>query len=579
MNIFPPRTQEKSEVRIIQTLTQGEQAAVASRKETVKKCLAKLGIPHDVDKTPNIAVLGSGGGLRAMIALYGTLTELKKYDLLECIMYLVGVSGSTWCMSALYKNEDWAEKVEALEKLQKETLVNGKWDLKKATEAALEASKDEHYSLTDFWSYFIVYKMLKELDERNLTEHKRSCENGKNPYPIYAAVDKHRYEGHHVGSWFEFTPHDAGAPGVGGGHSTAGYVETKLFGSLFRNGELSKKKKEKDITYLQGLWGSALASEREIKKEILGALLDLLKKDKEAYFKARELNPEYQALSFLCKAYEYILELQLSILDASAAAATGFFDLLENLLKVHSTSKSYKVLKEMRQSWTTADEKAKEEACLKLWEALHDDFGGVIKVISISPFQAIKNWIMLIHKTNVCILKWTWGSTDNFFHNDPDVKVPALKGKDVVSLIDAGLAINTAYPLILYPERNVKLILSFDFSSGDPFETITKAAEYCKVNGIKFPKIDEKDQQEKDNPLDCYIFKGEGLTIMHFPLFNRVNCPGKIDEYASTFKTFKLKYSDEEIEKLLTAAKMNVANNHQKILGEIKDIMGSPQRP
>ena len=53
-----------------------------------------------------------------------------------------------------------------------------------------------------------------------------------------------------------------------------------------------------------------------------------------------------------------------------------------------------------------------------------------------------------------------------------DVKVPNLKRKEVVSLIDAGLAINSGYPLVLDPERNVKLILSFDYSAGDPFEVI-----------------------------------------------------------------------------------------------------------
>lgn len=31
-----------------------------------------------------------------MIALYGTLAELKKYNLLDCSMYLAAVSGSTW---------------------------------------------------------------------------------------------------------------------------------------------------------------------------------------------------------------------------------------------------------------------------------------------------------------------------------------------------------------------------------------------------------------------------------------------------------------------------------------------------
>nr|XP_014432243.1 olfactory receptor 10A7-like [Pelodiscus sinensis] len=45
---------------------------------------------------PNIAILGSGGGLRATIALMGTLVEMKKQGLLDAVMYLCGVSGSTW---------------------------------------------------------------------------------------------------------------------------------------------------------------------------------------------------------------------------------------------------------------------------------------------------------------------------------------------------------------------------------------------------------------------------------------------------------------------------------------------------
>lgn len=36
--------------------------------------------------------------------------------------------------------------------------------------------------------------------------------------------------------------------------------------------------------------------------------------------------------------------------------------------------------------------------------------------------------------------------------------------------MDAGLAINTPYPLVLPPARGAHLILSFDFSAGDPLE-------------------------------------------------------------------------------------------------------------
>lgn len=47
-------------------------------------------------QAPVIAVLGSGGGLRAHIACLGVLSEMKELGLLDAITYLAGVSGSTW---------------------------------------------------------------------------------------------------------------------------------------------------------------------------------------------------------------------------------------------------------------------------------------------------------------------------------------------------------------------------------------------------------------------------------------------------------------------------------------------------
>lgn len=48
----------------------------------------------------------------------------------------------------------------------------------------------------------------------------------------------------------------------------------------------------------------------------------------------------------------------------------------------------------------------------------------------------------------------------------------------------------------------------------------------------------------------------------------------KIDEYREEFSTFKMSYSHEDTEKLLTAAKKNVVNVQQKILEEIRRIVG-----
>ena len=55
------------------------------------------------------------------------------------------------------------------------------------------------------------------------------------------------------GSWFEFTPHNTGVPGIDGSHSTGAYVDMQELGSVFREGQLNEKRKEKTICYLQGM--------------------------------------------------------------------------------------------------------------------------------------------------------------------------------------------------------------------------------------------------------------------------------------------------------------------------------------
>lgn len=45
---------------------------------------------------PVIAVMATGGGIRAMTSLYGQLAGLKELGLLDCVSYITGASGSTW---------------------------------------------------------------------------------------------------------------------------------------------------------------------------------------------------------------------------------------------------------------------------------------------------------------------------------------------------------------------------------------------------------------------------------------------------------------------------------------------------
>ncbi|PNI29008.1 PLA2G4C isoform 16 [Pan troglodytes] len=173
-----------SEVSVIPGLQKEEKAAVERRRLHVLKALKKLRI--EADEAPAVAVLGSGGGLRAHIACLGVLSEMKEQGLLDAVTYLAGVSGSTWAISSLYTNDG---DMEALEADLKHRFTRQEWDLAKSLQKTIQAARSENYSLTDFWAYMVISKQTRELPESHLSNMKKPVEEGTLPYPIFAAID------------------------------------------------------------------------------------------------------------------------------------------------------------------------------------------------------------------------------------------------------------------------------------------------------------------------------------------------------------------------------------------------------
>ncbi|XP_077688667.1 cytosolic phospholipase A2 gamma-like [Eretmochelys imbricata] len=476
--------------RLSQELSDGEKEATRNRKAKVLKCLESLHIACDEDNMPNIAVLGSGGGLRAMIALQGTLVELKKQGLLDAVMYLCGVSGSTWCMSFLYQEKDWTEKVQILEERLCDTLSKPSIGIQEEFTIATHAAEDELFSLTDVWASFFVCETLKQYDKTKLSEHDDASRNGKNPYPIYAAIEANQMDKageNSPGTWFEFTPHEAGFAGL------EAFVDTKYLGSKFEGGKLTEKREEKNICYLQGT----------------------------------DYTSEH------CQGVPLLLQ-ELHVHASAGEDCEGIFRHLKEFLKEENCNNSYLKCCEVSE---TRDLKSCEER-------------------------------MVVFAELIWIFEKELGGHD--------AQSTGLTNNKLIYLIDAGIAINSAYPLVLRPQRKVQLILSFDFSAGDPFETIKKTAIYCKTNHIPFPEIDPEEIKDPDHPSDCYIFRGKDVpTVMHFPLFNTINCPGKIKDFRDKFTTFTRHYSEDDVKELLKRAKMNVSNNKEKILNEIQQIVSS----
>ncbi|XP_066574032.1 cytosolic phospholipase A2 gamma isoform X2 [Amia ocellicauda] len=523
-------------VRVSHSLCEEEKEAVEQRKVKIHKCLQELGIPCDSADVPQIAVLGSGGGLRAMLALMGTLSELGAQNLLDSILYLCGVSGSTWCMSSLYKEKDWSSRVEEREKEMVETLTTGYVTLMSKWDRVLKAVKDENYSLTDIWTGRIVYDIVKKEDKQHLSSY--TDETMVNPYPIFAVVDKWRLdhkEEHDKGVWFEITRHEAGYPGYGA------FVDTSVFGSRFKAGEITERKEEMDMLYLQDWISNSFNAEK--KEESVNRNRITCKGDHCGCDQCTEVQ-----LNKLKEAF-------LSGKDCKPILIT-FEETQEGENKA--------LLSNMKDSWDQKNEEEQADLFLILEMTIR------VTINSPKLLKILSNWI--------------WGTKFNFLHefSSREDDLPSVLVQDEkIYLVDAGLANNCGYPLVLRPDRQVQLILSFDFSAGDPFLTVHQAAEYCKKNNIPFPDIPVVSEEEKDNPSDCYIYSGENTpTVMHFPLFNKANCGDKdnIKEMNNTFSTAATSYNQREIQLLLKVSKMNVVNNRDQIIAKIKKSVETKQK-
>uniref|UniRef100_A0A0D9S2P6 Phospholipase A2 group IVC n=1 Tax=Chlorocebus sabaeus TaxID=60711 RepID=A0A0D9S2P6_CHLSB len=527
-----------SEVSVIPGLQKEERAAVERRRLHVLKALKKLHI--EADEAPVVAVLGSGGGLRAHIACLGVLSEMKEQGLLDAVTYLAGVSGSTWAISSLYTSDG---DMEALEADLRHRFSRQEWDLAKSLQKTIQAARSENYSLTDFWAYMVISKQTRELPESHLSNMKKPVEEGTLPYPIFAAIDNDRQpswqEAKAQETWFEFTPHHAGFPALGA------YVSITHFGSKFKKGRLVRTHPERDLSFLRGLWGSALGNTEVNRNYIFDQLRNLLTPRGGLW---RRTVAGVKNIGHLV--FALLLRLQQSLQRERPA------------LKVDEGSEpNYNWLTEMLENWTRTSLEKQEQP-----DEDPESKGTVPSVISV---------INTIPLLGICPKCWRWGLVGGFTGTTGGIQDKTMSSRKHLHLVDAGLAINTPFPLVLPPTREVHLILSFDFSAGDPFETIRATTDYCRRHKIPFPHVEEaKLDLWSKAPASCYILKGEtGPVVMHFPLFNTDACGDDIEAWSDTYDTFKLAdtYILDVVMPLLALAKMNVRENKKNILREMRN--------
>lgn len=201
-------------VRVSDDLCKEEESFLENRKRFTRRGLAKyIGLKEEdihPDDIPTIAMCGSGGGLRALVA--GTSSYLSAYEsgLFDCVTYTAGVSGSCWLQALYYSSISKQSHAKLIQHLKNRLGVHIAFP-PAALELLSSAPTDKYllsgliekwkgvpnadFGIVDLYGLLLAARLMVPkgdlaVDEVDLkiSNQRRFTDSGAQPLPIYTAV-------------------------------------------------------------------------------------------------------------------------------------------------------------------------------------------------------------------------------------------------------------------------------------------------------------------------------------------------------------------------------------------------------
>uniref|UniRef100_A0A671NTK7 Phospholipase A2 n=1 Tax=Sinocyclocheilus anshuiensis TaxID=1608454 RepID=A0A671NTK7_9TELE len=567
-----------TDLRFSMALCDQEKLFMQTRRDRVMLSIKKLlkmenprFLPASPREVPTIAILGSGGGFRAMVSFSGVMKALYESGVLDCATYVTGLSGSTWYMSMLYSHPEFPAKgpgdinKELMSRVSNNPLklllpqninryVKALWKKK---------SGGQPVTFTDIFGMLIGETLIPGRMDTKLSSIQTKINEGQSPLPLFTCLHvKPDVSELMFADWVEFSPYEIGMAKYGT------FMSPGLFGSKFFMGSVVKQYEENPLHFLMGVWGSAFSI---LFNRVLGVKETASSSTMEE--ELEQIKPEHIVGDDSADNEE---ETQKGTESAEAederqrhAQASWVQRMLTSIMGDTTL-------------FTTREGRAGK---------VHNFMLG-LNLNSSLPFSAFTG---LMHQTSVDEEVDAVTDPDEFERIYEPLDVKSKK----IHIVDSGLTFNLPYPLILRPQRGVDLIISFDFSarpsdSSPPFKELLLAEKWARMNKLPFPKIDSK-VFDREGLKECYVFKpnkGDKScpTVIHFVLaninFRNFKAPGVprdtdkeiefgdfdiFDDPASPFSTFNFQYSNQAFRRLHDLMEFNTLNNIEVIKEAIKD--------
>ncbi|KAI5628703.1 cytosolic phospholipase A2, partial [Silurus asotus] len=529
-------------------------------------------LPTSQNEVPTIAIVGSGGGFRAMVGFSGVMKALYESGVLDCATYVAGLSGSTWYMSMLYSHPEFPEKgprdinQELMKSVSSSPLkLLMPQHIKRYIKALWKKkASGQPVTFTDIFGMLIGETLIPGRMDTTLSTLQDKVNQGQCPLPLFTCLHvKPNVSELMFADWVEFSPYEIGMAKYGT------FMAPELFGSKFFMGSVVKKYDENPLHFLMGVWGSAFSI---LFNRVIGV-------------------------------------------KETAGCSSTMEEELEQIKPEHilgnDTTDNEEELRRMGTESSEAEEERQRNAQASWVQRMFTSIVGDTVLFNTREGRAgkVHNFMLGLNlnsmpftprhpfQTQLSVEDEVDAVTDpnEFVHIYEPLDVRSKK----IHVVDSGLTFNLPYPIILRPQRGVDLIISFDFSarpsdSSPPFKELLLAEKWARMNKLPFPKIDVK-VFDREGLQECYVFKPrpedkQCPTVIHFVLanihFREFKAPGvpretdKEKEFAdfdifddpeTPYSTFNFQYSNQAYKQLHDLMEFNTLNNIEIIKDAIKD--------
>ncbi|XP_073683027.1 cytosolic phospholipase A2 zeta [Garra rufa] len=527
------RSDEDLDMRLDFDIPEEEKTFLVKRKKVVSQALQKalnLSSAPDPNKVPVMAVVCSGGGSRALTATYGSLKGLQKIQLLDAVSYITGVSGATWALGSIYEDPNWS-----------------KGEIDKSMDSVKMELNKKVFSM---FSSEQLQKYKQRIEEREKEGHLVSL------IDMWGLALEHLFHGKkRMGTLSEMQR-----------TVSEGQNPLPIFTAV-------NMKPGKTDSMTDAEWCEFTPYEVGFPK--YGAFISAQNFGSEYYLGHMVKKLPETGLSFLVGMWSSIFSINLTEIWSIATGVTP--------------SWTPWVGGEVRNTETDS----KPTALGTYLISPVTDFAKMLcgfmtsRPIVSQVYNFLRGFnLHNSYNENKSFIAWKDTHPDAF----PNTMTPA---DPVLSLVDAGFAVNAGFPPLLRSHRHVDVILSLNYSwEPDHLKIIKQTQEYCADRKIPFPKIDFK-KVESEPLKEVYVFEDKdnpkAPIVLHFPMvnvsFKQFKAPGvkregekeqkegavdvEMNSSTSPYLTHKLTYTPEDFQRLINLTSYNIQNNKNVILNAL----------